>query len=253
MLKGGRTDLADLQARFQAAVVQHADPGALLRGNPRGLAAYRHAYGARLAEALQDNYAALHQALGDDAFAGLAAAYAAAHPPTEPSIRRFGHALPDFMDAWPSLPHPALADLARLDWALRHAFDAEALPPLPAERLHDPAQWAVTPLRLQPHVRLLTLRWAVAPAWHALQAAREAGQEAELAPPEASAHAMLTWRRGERPQWRSLETAEAEALAAVRGQSAAAWLADLAAAGHPDLPQGVAWLQAWVADGLVSG
>lgn len=249
MLKGGLADLAELQARFQAAVVQHADPGALLRGNARGLAAYRHAYGARLAEALQDNYAALHQALGDEVFAELATAYTAAHPPTEPSIRPFGHALPAFMDAWPALPHPALADLARLDWALRHAFDAESLPPLSPERLLDAAQWAHTPLRRQPHASLLHLQWAVAPAWHALQAAKERAEEAELAAPEAVAHALLTWRIGESPQWRSLAADEAEALGALNGQSAADWLA---AQGEVRLPQAVAWLQRWVQDGVLA-
>lgn len=244
--------LAALQAQFQAAVRGQVDASpTLLRAGAQsalGLQAYRHAYRARLVEALQDNYSALHQALGDEAFVDLGHAYLLAHPPSEPSIRSFGHALPAFMDAWPELPHPALADLARLDWALRHAFDAEARPALSAGRLHDAEQWALTPLRLQPHVSLLSLRWAVAGAWHALQEAREAGQEAMLEPPEALEHHVLTWRQGESPQWRTLGDDEASALADLRGQSATDWLS---ARGEAALPRAVAWLQAWVKDGLL--
>lgn len=244
--------LTAVQTQFQAAVVGQVDapPGLLRAGaqSVRGLQAYRHAYRARLVEALQDNYSALHQALGDEAFGDLGQAYLQAHPPTEPSIRGFGHALPAFMDAWPELPHPALADLARLDWALRHAFDAEAQPALSAGRLHDPAQWVLTRLRLQPHARLLSLRWAVASVWHALQAARDAGEEAMLEPPEALEHHVLTWRRGESPQWRSLSDDEASALAGLHGQRATDWLSQH---GEAALPQAVAWLQGWVAEGLL--
>lgn len=240
--------LADLQRGFQAAVCEGADPGALLRGNPLGLQAYRHAYRARLVEALQDNHPALHQALGDEAFTALTHAYLAEHPPSEPSIRAFGAQLADFMGRWPALPHPALADLARLDWALRHAFDAAQEAVLDAARLMDPAQWADTPLRLQPHVRVTALQWQVAPAWHALQQAREAGVEAELPAPEPLAHAVLSWRQGLAPQWRSLDAAEAALLQGLHGQSAAAWLE---AQGEEALAQAVALLQRWVVDGLL--
>lgn len=242
--------LAELQARFQSAVRDETDPGPLLRGNPHGLRAYRIAYPARLVEALQDNYSALHQALGDAPFTALGHAYLRANPPTEPSLRAFGHQLPAFMDAWPDLPHPALADLARLDWALRHAFDAQALPALHHHQLTDAAQWAHLPLQLQAHVRLVPLQWAVGPAWHALQAAREAGEEAPLPPPAMLAHTLLTWRIGLSPQWRSLDTGEAQALAGLHGQPAAAW-AD--AQGEAGLPQAVAWLQRWVQEGLLIG
>lgn len=246
--------LAALQRAFQAAVLnpaQGADASTLLRGNPRGLQAYRHAYPARLREALQDNYGVLAQALGDEGFALLAKGYLEAHPPTEPSIRWFGHALADFMEGWPDLPHPALADLARLDWALRTAFDAAACPPLLPEALAalPPARWAALHLRLQPHVQTLSLAWAVGPAWHALADARDAGREAELPPPEPLAHRLLVWRIALAPQWRSLDAEEAEALDALGAEpTLAAWLE---ARGEAALARSVALLQRWVADGLL--
>jgi hypothetical protein len=240
--------LAELQHRLQAAICEGADPGALLRGNELGLQAYRFAYRARLVEALQDNHPALHQALGDAAFTALTHAYLAEHPSSEPSIRWFGAQLADFMARWPELPHPALVDLARLDWALRHAFDAPAHAPLQAEQLADPALWAATALRLQPHVRISALHWQVAPAWHALQQARDAGIEAELPAPEPLDHALLSWRIGLAPQWRSLDAAEADLLRGLQGQSAADWLG---AQGEAALTQAVAHLQRWVVDGLL--
>src|SRR5688572_23054163 len=123
--------LREQQRAFAAAVADGADAGVLLADDPRGdppaLFAYRYAYAARLAEALRDNFEVLARALGDEGFHTLARAYIAAHPSTEPSIRWFGHRLADFMaaalDADDGLvPHPALVDFARMDWALRAAF-----------------------------------------------------------------------------------------------------------------------------------
>lgn len=237
--------LAQLQAQFQAAVRGEGPPPAL-RGRmaAQGLGVYAYAYPARLREALADNFPALAQALGDEAFAQLADAYAQAHPPTEPSIRWHGAQLPAFVAAQPSL-HPALADLARLDWALRNAFDG-GLRPVPDLRTLTPEAWAQTRLQLQPHATLLQLDWAVAPAWHALQAAREAGEEAELPAPAQHAHALLVSREGLRTQWRSLDDDEAEALALLLdAPSLAAWLERM---GEEALPQALAWLQRWLAD-----
>lgn len=245
--------LADLQAALQRAVRMGTDvPAGLLRGGGAGLAIYQHAYRARLREALADNHPALAQALGDDGFAALAQAYLDAHPPTEPSIRWFGRQLADFMAGWAALPHPALADLARLDWALRQAFDAAALPLLGPAQLAAlaPQDWAALRLRLQPAVQLLELQWAVGPAWHALNAAREAGQETELPEPQALAQTLLVWRSGLQPHWRSLAADEAQAL---RTLCAPPSLADwLEAQGEAALPQAVAWLQAWSDAGLLA-
>jgi hypothetical protein len=90
-----------------------------------GLAVYLQAYRARLTAALRDNYPVLQRALGDDAFDLLARAYLDEHPSHFRSIRWFGDSLAEFLAAAPEhLPHPALVDLARMDWAMRTAFDA---------------------------------------------------------------------------------------------------------------------------------
>lgn len=247
------TGLADLQAEMQRLVRDGGPaPAGLLRGNSLGLSAYQHAYPARLLEALADNYSATAQALGDAGFEALGLAYAKAHPPTEPSIRWFGHRLAAFMDGWDELPHPALADLARLDWALRGAFDAAQWPVLGSAELAAlaPTDWPGLVLRLQPHVRVQALGWAVGPAWHALAAARESGEETELPEPEPLEHTLLVWREGLQTRWRSLEADEAEALACVASERPTLGQL-LEQSGEAALPRLVAHLQRWAADGLL--
>ena len=71
----------------------------------------------------------LPQVLGDGAFDALALAYTDTHPSTHPStqssIRWFGDRLPRIMaERDERVPRAALTDPARMEWALRTAFDA---------------------------------------------------------------------------------------------------------------------------------
>jgi len=243
-----------------------AAPGLLrrsLRGGPARLDIYQHAYAARLVGALRDNFEVLARAMGDAAFDALGRAYLAAHPSRQPSVRWFGHRLADFMDTCCAaddglVPHPALADLARLDWALRGAFDAADGPLLVADRLAAlPADaWPGLRLALHPSVALLPVQWAVGPAWHVLRAA-PAGSEPALPAPQPLAHTLLVWRRGLGTHWRALDAREAALLAAVAAGQPFAALCETAAAhcAAPGeaVPAVVAALQQWLADGLVAG
>lgn len=253
--------LADLQRQFALGLTAD-DPGpalALLRplcGTTPRIDAYRHAYRARLTEALRNNHPVLHRAMGDEAFDDLALGYIAAHPSTQPSIRWFGHALAQHMAGLPQAqtPHPALVDLARMEWALGLAFDAAdasaleraALAALPPER------WTTHCLRCHPSVQCLDLQWQVEPLWQALT--RDADDQAEA--PAPAEHTLLVWRQGGGPRWRSLATPEAVLLrATLSGQS----LADLCslAAEHGGAKQGpatvAATLHQWLVDGLLCG
>lgn len=257
--------VATLRARQQAlaaAIVgSSAVPAGLLRpathGGPARIDAYRHAHAARLVAALRDNFEVLSRALGDEAFDALAQAYLRAHPPTQPSIRWFGHALADFMDSAEAPPsHPALADLARMDWALRAAFDAADGPSIAAADLATlPAeQWPALRFGFHPSVALLPLQWAVEPAWHALRSHDGEG-EPELPEPIERPHTLLVWRRGLGTLWRSLDDVEAALLnAAMAGRPfgelgglAAGLLGDAEAA----VPRLAALLGQWLVDGLV--
>lgn len=202
------TQLQTLQSQFQNALL-HDQPAATGLLSTRGVAqfgVYRHAYRARLHGALRDNFEVLPLVMGDDAFDALANAYIDAHPSRHYSLRWFGHTLGAFMaDHAALVDHPAMVDLARMEWALRTAFDAAPATLLtPTELAAVPGQdWAQLAFTLHPSVQLLDLRWAVGPVWHALKSGAD-----EVPPPEALDHHVLVWRQGMNTQWKSLTMTE---------------------------------------------
>ncbi|MEO5696384.1 MAG: DNA-binding domain-containing protein, partial [Burkholderiaceae bacterium] len=216
---------------------------------------YQHAYATRLVAALRDNFGVLPLVLGDDAFDALALAYLESHPSRRPSIRWFGDRLPEFMAQRDDLvPHPAITDLARMEWALRAAFDAADADVLDAAALADvpPSAWPTLVFTPLPSVQLMSLGWNVEPVWRALKDL-EPQQAPELPEPEPFDHGLLVWRQGLETRWRALDPAPARLLRdALQGQSfgvlcerAADEVGDAQAAAHAATA-----LQGWIADGL---
>jgi hypothetical protein len=253
------TALIQLQYQLREAIAGEPEAAyGLLRARPGRaslLHVYRHAYRARLIGALRDNYGVLPRAMGDDAFDALAAAYVDKHPSRHPSIRWFGDRLAEFMQAQEALvPHPAFTDLARMEWALRGAFDAPDAPLLPRETLAAlaPEAWPSLVLRLHPSVQLLQLDWAVEPAWKALQDERDAP---ELPEPQPLPHTLLVWRPVLDTRWRSAESAlEAVLLDAVAHGEPFGVLCERAAQAVGEetaVASVVTALQRWVAEGLL--
>lgn len=228
-----------------------------LAGDPPRLSVYRDAYRGRLVEALKANVPVLHRVLGDDAFADLALAYLRATPSREPSIRWFGHALADWLDEREAagddrVPHPALADLARMEWALGSAFDSADRPPLVvADLAATPAEaWPGLAFAAHPSLRLVPLRWAIEPTWKALTD----DEDAETEPPEAFDHVLAVWRPELSTRWRSLPADEHAALAAcVAGTPFGALCEQVAATAGDEAAAATAagWLRDWVDAGML--
>jgi hypothetical protein len=256
-----------LQQALLRAITSDAPPpdeASLLQpcadGSPARLGVYRHAYRARLAAALANNYTVLQRALGDEAFAQLAAAYVDACPSATPSIRWFGHRLADFMRSREDLvPHPALIDIARMDWALRTAFDAADAPALGPEALATVAPGRFAELHFEPHpsAQLLALDWTIEPAWRALREhdPDSGSDEPELPAPQPAMHTLLVWRRQLDTQWRSLPALEAQLLqAAFEGECFGTLCEHAAQALGDDAEQAAVAcataLQQWLHDGL---
>jgi hypothetical protein len=259
--------LAAQQAGLKRAIVTGVRPAdapdtaGLLRateGREPLLRIYRQAYAGRFIAALRDNFGVLPRVLGDEAFDALALAYIQAYPSTQPSIRWFGHRLPGFMAEHDDLvPHPALTDLARMEWALRAAFDAADREPIDAQALAGvaPDAWPSLVFDALPGVQLFDLGWNVAPVWRAMQDGVD-GEWADLREPQPLAHSLLVWRAGLDTRWRSLEPLPARLLhAALQGQNfgtlcalAANAVGEAQAALHA-----ASALRGWLADGLFSG
>jgi hypothetical protein len=254
------SSLATQQQQLAAAITKVGAGGTaalepLLCKTPQGGAPridiYRIAFRARLAAALQENFPILHRVLGDESFRELADAFITARPSREPSIRWFGAELAGFLERHAELvPHPALIDLTRMEWALGTAFDAADASSITAADLLavSPADWPALGFQPHPSVRLLSLAWAVEPLWSVLSLDENATTE----PPTAHDHHLLIWRGAAQTQWRSVTPFEAKILAACMAGQPFATLCELAAAelGEQAAAEVASHLRAWVEAGL---
>jgi hypothetical protein len=179
------------------------------------LGIYARAYNARLHEALESNFPAVAQLLGERDFTELTQKYIAAHDSRFFSIRYYGHALPCFLATQPSYrPVPFLADLARWEWMMAEVFDSADAEPICVSELagRQPADWAALRFTFHPSVRLMQLSWNAPQMWQALMDEAERPR-ARL---ESQPASWLLWRHGLRELFRPLSEAEQHALAAAR-------------------------------------
>jgi hypothetical protein len=219
------------------------------------LGIYRHAYRARLAEALDDAYPILHKVLGDETFASMADLFIETHPSEHRSIRWYGSELAEFLAAEaPFARQPALAEIARLEWTLSEVFDAPDAVPLDRAALGgiDPGEWAALRFRLHPSVRRLVFSWNAVAVWQHLSDEDEAP-----APEESSAPVpWLLWRQNFKNYFRSLNAVEVAALdtAAADGRFGEICEALGAFLGEDEIPLQAATLVAgWLDSGIIVG
>jgi hypothetical protein len=248
--------LRDVQQRFLAGILA-GDPGAEALivddervGARQRLDIYRNNYRASLIGVLSDHFERLHAWLGDEQFDTVAGAYVAANPSTTRNLRYYGGAFPGFLAE--HFPDDAeLAELARIDWALRAAFDAADVSVLDAATVGELGDaWIEQRLALHPSASLIDVRSNAAALWSAL--------DAEEAPPElvqfAEPVTLLVWRGGQQPSFRSLSTGEADALARIEAGTSFTGLSahvieslGVAAA----MEELAAWLGQWLAGGVL--
>ncbi len=204
------SELQALQRRFLAQMIAPeaaADVSA-------GMQAYRNAYLLRIDEALRADFDAVHQILGDDDMLALTADYLEAHPSKHPSIRWIGRSLPTYIAAsthWSRVP--ALADMARFEWAKSCLFDGEdsAVSGVAELQQIPPERWGEMRLELIPALVVDHFPAAVPPLWQQLNR-----RESVSAPANSAAEPWLLWRKELRVHWRSLDVIEQEALASVK-------------------------------------
>lgn len=181
-------------------------------GAAERLAIYHRAYRARLREALCEAYDKTWSYIGDEMFAELLDSYVAAHPSQHSNLRWYGsdlasHALHVF-------PHyPFIAELARLEWTLGLAFDAEDAMALRRADLAAvaPEAWGDLVFALHPSVHILAMDWNTVALWQAMAAEQEAPEPEQSAVP---AHWLL-WRQSGQPHFRSLPALESQALQGI--------------------------------------
>ena len=130
------------QAEFAGGLLNpdHPAPDGLSDG--RGRAAgrrydiYRNNVTASLAEALATGFPAVTRLIGEENMKGLARMHLRATPPNSPVLAHYGEGFPAFLASVEALaPYPYLPDVARLELALRRAYNAADSAPMPPERL----------------------------------------------------------------------------------------------------------------------
>lgn len=123
---------------------------------------YRRSYWSRVLDSFFEDFPGLRTVLGQRAFNRLAKAYLGELPSQSFSLRDLGSRLETWLLANPGYAGsklPIALDMVRLEWARIEAYDAAALAPLGPEDLVELGP--DSKLHLQPHIRLLKLRYPV--------------------------------------------------------------------------------------------
>lgn len=164
------------QTDFRLAVLDPARPAPAGLRAPGGVPAgrrfdvYRNNVVVGLTDALELAFTVLRRVLGEAFFRAMAATYARAHPPASPLMMHYGADMPAFLARFAPVAHlPYLADVARLELALRrayHAADAEAvsaaaLAAIAPDRLPD------LRFKLAPALQLVGSDWPIHAIWRA--------------------------------------------------------------------------------------
>ena len=208
---------------------------------------YLNAYRVRLLDTLKDSFDKTWAWLGDEAFEQAGLRYIEAHPPTQFSLRPFGDGFADALrDAWPA--DPEVAELARLDWALRDAFDGADAQPLEAAALATLSEedWATVVFRLHPTAQMLRMQRNTLDLWHAMDRGDTPPAVVDLAQPVT----VLVWRKGVQPHFRSVDAAEAGMLAAMQSGMPFAAACETVESDDAQALIG-SWLARWLEDGLL--
>lgn len=171
--------LAELQKRTAAAIMAprtasdamaskwRREADALVKANSRltpleRLEIYSRSYWFRLLDCLYEDFPGLSAAIGRRAFNRLSRAYLTDCPSRSFTLRNLGAQLETWLRANPQYAgrHFDLAlDMVRLEWAHIEAFDGPERKSLGAEDLLELGP--ELPIGLQPHLRLLELKYPV--------------------------------------------------------------------------------------------
>lgn len=217
----------------------------------RRLDIYFNAYRARLIALLNDTYARVACHIGERAFDPAAGRYIARNPATTGSLRDYGMDFPlSLADDFPD--DPEIAELARMDLTLRHAFDARDAEILCLEDLATmaPHEWDDIVFTLHPSFIILGFDYNTVAIWQALNDGD--------APPAAVLNAnrmdWLFWRKDLQPHFRSLDALELAALQGIAQQQSFGQICHhLSALSQHDITPLIGhWLSNWLADGLLS-
>jgi hypothetical protein len=140
------------------------------RPAPRRFAVYRNNVVVGLISALETAFPVVRALVGEAFFAAMARVHLSDAPPRSPLMMFYGRDFPEFLETFPPVAHlPYLADVARLEIALRDSYHAADTVPVSAEVAAEasPEALAEARLLLAPTLRLVRCAHPVHAIWAA--------------------------------------------------------------------------------------
>lgn len=122
---------------------------------PKRFSVYRNNIIVSLKEAMSDGFPAIASLVGDAFFAAMSDVYIRQNPPKSPILAVYGSDFPEFIASFePAASLPYLADVARLEFALREAYHCADAYPVDAQAFENPSVFTAR-LTLAPVVALV--------------------------------------------------------------------------------------------------
>ncbi|SMH35131.1 DUF2063 domain-containing protein [Maritimibacter sp. HL-12] len=180
------------------------------RGGPadRRFAVYRNNVVVSLTEAMATGFPVILKLVGDEFFRAMAGVFVRSHPPESPVLARYGAAFPEFLETFAPVAHlPYLADVGRLEFALREAYHAADAAPVAPDALADPRVMDAH-LRFAPATRLVASPYPIHAIWRA-------NSEAGAPPAKGGAETVLVSRPDWDPWPRAIAPASARFIQAL--------------------------------------
>lgn len=162
------------EAGFVTAILDPAAPVPMGLCGPDGEPAgkrfdvYRNNVIVSLTEALETGFPVIRKLVGDAFFKAMAGVFVRQHPPNSPLMMTYGDAFPAFLEVFPPAKTvPYLADMARLELALRQSYHAADERPMDASRFQslNPDALMAAGLTLARSVRLVQSAYAIHGIW----------------------------------------------------------------------------------------
>ncbi|MDA7964255.1 DNA-binding domain-containing protein [Ruegeria sp.] len=155
----------------------------------RRFSVYRNNVAVSLTEAMHQAFPVITKLLGPQNMDGLAGIFLRQHPPSSPLMMFYGEDFPGFLAGMEQLSHLGyLADIARLELALRRAYHAADGHPIEPDALAiAPEDLMAAKLTLAPAVQVLRSDWPIFAIW-------QYNSQADAPKPQAGAQDVLITR-----------------------------------------------------------
>ncbi len=161
------------QSAFRAALLDPSVPvpdgltDAAERAAGRRFSVYRNNVAVSLTEAMHQAFPVITSLLGTQNMDGLSGLFLRKHPPSTPMMMFYGEEFPQFLAEMEQLSHLGyLADVARLELALRSSYHAADSKAVDAEALSvSPEEVMRAKLDFAPSMKVIRSEWPIFSIW----------------------------------------------------------------------------------------